>query len=61
LTLYHGSVDHFTHINQEGFTTSRLPACVTEDKAAAANAIGPGRVFQEWTHKAIGLFNGGIR
>ena len=45
ITLYHGSVDNFSGIMQNGLEAARTPTWVTTDLEAAQNAIGPGRVL----------------
>ena len=45
ITLYHGSIDNFSTIMEQGLDPARAPTWVTTERAAAENAIGPGRVL----------------
>ena len=43
--LYHGSVGNYSSILKSGLDPARSPTWVTTSRAAAENAIGPGRVL----------------
>lgn len=43
--LYHGSVSNYSGILRNGLDPTRAPTWVTTSRAAAENAIGPGRVL----------------
>jgi RHS repeat-associated protein len=45
IELFHGSIDNFTSIANNGLDPARVPTWVTTDLEAARNAIGPDRVL----------------
>lgn len=46
ITLFHGSIDHATHIRTKGLDPDKIPTFVTTSREAAENAIGSQRVLR---------------